>query len=80
MREKYCSGWKNKLKKTDYKPGEQALGGHVPGHAAVHGVRESHFSPWLWKKKGVEEVKEDRIYQIQPWEAHWRGKTEGEGG
>jgi hypothetical protein len=25
VREKYCSGWKNKLKKTDYKPGEQAL-------------------------------------------------------
>jgi hypothetical protein len=23
VREKYCSGWKNKLKKTDYKPNEQ---------------------------------------------------------
>jgi hypothetical protein len=26
VREKYCSGWKNKLKKTDYKPDEQ---GHI---------------------------------------------------
>jgi hypothetical protein len=25
MREKYCSGWKNKLNKTDYKPDEQTL-------------------------------------------------------
>jgi hypothetical protein len=25
MREKYCSGWKNKLNKTDYKPYEQGL-------------------------------------------------------
>jgi hypothetical protein len=25
MREKYCSGWKNKLNKTDYKPDEQGL-------------------------------------------------------
>jgi hypothetical protein len=24
VREKYCFGWKNKLKKTDYKPGEHA--------------------------------------------------------
>jgi hypothetical protein len=24
VREKYCSSWKNKLKKTDYKPDEQA--------------------------------------------------------
>jgi hypothetical protein len=24
VREKHCSGWKNKLKKTDYKPGEQS--------------------------------------------------------
>jgi hypothetical protein len=24
-REKYCSGWKNKLKSTDYKPDEQGL-------------------------------------------------------
>jgi hypothetical protein len=23
VREKYCSGWKNKLKSTDYKPDEQ---------------------------------------------------------
>jgi hypothetical protein len=23
VREKYCSGWKNKLKKTDYKPAHQ---------------------------------------------------------
>jgi hypothetical protein len=25
VREKYCSGWKNKLNKTDYKPNEQGL-------------------------------------------------------
>jgi hypothetical protein len=25
VREKYCSGWKNQLKKTDYKPDEQGL-------------------------------------------------------
>jgi hypothetical protein len=25
VREKYCSGWKNKLNKTDYKPDEQGL-------------------------------------------------------
>ena len=28
----------------------------------------------------MEEVEEDRIYQIPPWEADWSGKTEGEGG
>jgi hypothetical protein len=27
VREKHCSGWKNKLKKTDYKPGEQGRTG-----------------------------------------------------
>jgi hypothetical protein len=32
VREKHCSGWKNKLKKTDYKPDEQ--GQHL---AATHG-------------------------------------------
>jgi hypothetical protein len=25
LREKYCSGWKNKPNKTDYKPDEQDL-------------------------------------------------------
>jgi hypothetical protein len=32
VREKYCSGWKNKLNKTDYKPDEQGLYViHIPG-------------------------------------------------
>ena len=27
----------------------------------------------------MEEVEEDRIYWIGPWEAHQRGRTDGEG-
>jgi hypothetical protein len=29
VREKYCSGWKNKPNKTDYKPDEQGLELHI---------------------------------------------------
>jgi hypothetical protein len=41
VREKYCSGWKNKLNKADYKPDEQGLCTTLsPAGALVQ------FSPW----------------------------------
>jgi hypothetical protein len=55
------------------------LGGGAPV-AAVQSWCKRHFSPWIWKKKVVEGVEEDRIYRIWPWEAQRRGKPEGEGG
>jgi hypothetical protein len=36
VREKYCSGWKNKLKKTDYKPDEH-------GHYFLNHITIFHF-------------------------------------
>jgi hypothetical protein len=48
VREKYCSGWKNKLKKTDYKPSEHAL-------SEISAINENHMycfsglgSPCWW--------------------------------
>jgi hypothetical protein len=40
VREKYCFGWKNKLKKTDYKPDEQALCLHSRPLCTVY--------MWVW--------------------------------
>jgi hypothetical protein len=62
VREKYCSGWKNKLKKTDYKPSEHVrfFGDNYSwtqnklGSETVHRFKDTGscqcdcFIIWIW--------------------------------
>jgi hypothetical protein len=44
MREKYYSGWKNKLNKTDYKPDEQGLYSTISLVQHAHTTLQSHIT------------------------------------
>jgi hypothetical protein len=82
VREKYCSAWKNKLNKTDYKPDEQ---GHW--HVQLHTYARVFEKPWV-RVRHVQlhtpmsqEQRANHTWPIKSWKTrtcwrtrNWRGR------